>query len=479
MMNQKIPFIFWMLIFSIAQPWKTYSQGFPALTDNRNNTKIYNTRSFSSSGVGNMILGPNSNNEGPFTPLAGSYNINMGTVFTLQNLVNGNRNIALIDGARYLQNGNDNMAIGFPTLGTETGYKNRNIGITTYSLNAFSSGEDNIAIGSNSLAILENGSNNITFLGNFGQLITGTNNIGMGNTGFNYLINGQNNIGIGYSSFQHKPGLGTFSSNIGLGAYFIDYSFLKNNLSIPESGNYNIFIGNNVALRYEYGDNNILIGEFMGTQYSSLDLNNFGISTLDDGFKSGEGNIILGNRAFQNFNRGNNNIAIRDSVGHNLDGEGHLNNIIIGNKATFASTSCSNCLTIGNKIFGKYIYSDTLKLGFGQTNPTATLDINGVLYATSYSNSSDIRLKKNVEELEGAMAMVKELKPVSFHWKKSTGNPADKTNYGFIAQDIEKIDPNLVRTDEEGYKSVVYQEIIPILLQAAKELNEKLDELSR
>lgn len=375
--------------------------------------------------------------------------------------------------------GKNNVAIGFPTLGTETGYKNRNIGITTYSLNAFSSGEDNIAIGSNSLAILENGSNNITFLGNFGQLITGTNNIGMGNTGFNYLINGQNNIGIGYSSFQHKPGLGTFSSNIGLGAYFIDYSFLKNNLSIPESGNYNIFIGNNVALRYEYGDNNILIGEFMGTQYSSLDLNNFGISTLDDGFKSGEGNIILGNRAFQNFNRGNNNIAIGDSVGHNLDGEGHLNNIIIGNKATFASTSCSNCLTIGNKIFGKYIYSDTLKLGFGQTNPTATLDINGVLYATSYSNSSDIRLKKNVEELEGAMAMVKELKPVSFHWKKSTGNPADKTNYGFIAQDIEKIDPNLVRTDEEGYKSVVYQEIIPILLQAAKELNEKLDELSR
>ncbi len=478
MMNKKIPFIFLLLLFSIAQPWKTYSQGFPSLTDNRNNTKIFNTRSFSPTGIGNLVFGPNYNNVGPFTNLAGSYNINIGLSFTLQDFERGNRNIALLDGAGYLQNGNDNIAIGSPTFGTGNLYKNRNIGLVTRSLESLLSGEDNIAIGNTSLGKLQNGSNNISFLGSFNALIEGTNNIGLGN-GLNFLKNGQNNIGIGNSNFQHNPGLGNFSGNIGLGAYFTDFNFNKRNSSFNGTGNYNIFIGNNLAFRYEYGDNNILIGELLGTQYSSISTNTNLITTLDDGFKSGEGNIILGNKAFQNFNRGNNNIAIGDSVGYNLDGEGHDDNIIIGNKATFASTSCSSCLVIGNKIFGKYIYSDTLKLGFGRTNPTATLDINGVLYATSYSNSSDIRLKKNVEEMQGAIELVKVLKPVSFHWKKSTGNPSEKINYGFIAQDIEKIDSNLVRTDEDGYKSVVYQEIIPILLQAAKELNQKLDELSR
>tara|TARA_Y100000310_G_C20680921_1_gene815886 strand:- start:630 stop:1763 length:1134 start_codon:yes stop_codon:yes gene_type:complete len=94
----------------------------------------------------------------------------------------------------------------------------------------------------------------------------------------------------------------------------------------------------------------------------------------------------------------------------------------------------------------------------------------------SVLHSSDLRLKKNIETLEGALGKVERLRGVSFEWKE--GNPG--TQYGFIAQEVEEVLPDLILTDEEtGLKHMSSEELIPILLESIKELSAKVEQLEK
>ena len=69
------------------------------------------------------------------------------------------------------------------------------------------------------------------------------------------------------------------------------------------------------------------------------------------------------------------------------------------------------------------------------------------------------------------------MNPVYYHWKTEEfpdKNFTDQRQIGFIAQDIEKLFPELVLTDAEGYKSVDYSKITPVLVQALKEQNKEI-----
>ena len=55
----------------------------------------------------------------------------------------------------------------------------------------------------------------------------------------------------------------------------------------------------------------------------------------------------------------------------------------------------------------------------------------------------------------------------------------DKVNYGFIAQEVEKVLPEIVSTDKDGYKSVNYQNTIAILIEGMKEQQKQIDELKK
>ncbi len=62
--------------------------------------------------------------------------------------------------------------------------------------------------------------------------------------------------------------------------------------------------------------------------------------------------------------------------------------------------------------------------------------------------------------------------------KNSTGYNFDKNlHFGLIAQDVEKIFPNLVSRDDKGYLSLNYTELIPVLINAVQEQNEKIKKL--
>jgi hypothetical protein len=82
--------------------------------------------------------------------------------------------------------------------------------------------------------------------------------------------------------------------------------------------------------------------------------------------------------------------------------------------------------------------------------------------------SSDERLKDNIHAIPNALEKVKKLSGITFEWN----NLSDKTgsDIGVIAQEVEKVLPEIVVTREDGYKAVRYEKLIPLLIEAIKEL---------
>jgi hypothetical protein len=92
------------------------------------------------------------------------------------------------------------------------------------------------------------------------------------------------------------------------------------------------------------------------------------------------------------------------------------------------------------------------------------------LNATTVNSTSDERLKENVETIADASTKVAALRGVNFDWK-ATG----EKSMGVIAQEVEAVIPEVVATDEEGGKAVNYQAMVGLLIEAVKELQEKVD----
>ena len=114
-------------------------------------------------------------------------------------------------------------------------------------------------------------------------------------------------------------------------------------------------------------------------------------------------------------------------------------------------------------------------VGVGTSTPTYKLHVIGRLKTTGINETSDVRLKKNIEPITGALDHVLNMEGVTYNWKKGEfpemGLNGGK-QHGLIAQDLEKIIPELVLTDEEGWKSIEYTHLVPVLIEALKEQNQ-------
>ena len=106
---------------------------------------------------------------------------------------------------------------------------------------------------------------------------------------------------------------------------------------------------------------------------------------------------------------------------------------------------------------------------------TPTLTVKGDIIA--YGSPSDKRLKENIKPIKSALDKVSKLQGVTFDWKKSDSILDIKEDIGFIAQDVQKVIPELVRESEDGMLSMRHQGIAPILLEAIKELKAEIEEL--
>ena len=94
----------------------------------------------------------------------------------------------------------------------------------------------------------------------------------------------------------------------------------------------------------------------------------------------------------------------------------------------------------------------------------------GTITATDFNSTSDINLKENIKTVENSLNTLTQLRGVSFDWKE-TG----RSSYGVIAQELEEILPDLVTNGE--VKSVNYNGLIGVLIEAVKELKKEIEEL--
>lgn len=128
------------------------------------------------------------------------------------------------------------------------------------------------------------------------------------------------------------------------------------------------------------------------------------------------------------------------------------------------------------------VFSGTGSVGIGTTpSVTAKLDVAGTVKASAIDYNSDERLKQNITEIKSSNEIINKLRPVSYFWnetgKKKGGNA--QLQYGLLAQEVEKVLPNIVSTDNDGYKSVNYNELIPLLLQTVQDQGKKIEELQK
>ncbi len=100
------------------------------------------------------------------------------------------------------------------------------------------------------------------------------------------------------------------------------------------------------------------------------------------------------------------------------------------------------------------------------------ITIDGDLKAKAFFYTSDERLKENITPIKNVMQIVKKLRGVSFVWKEN-----GRKTYGLIAQEVEKILPELVHTDTNGYKSVEYGNLVAFLIEGIKSQQAEIDTL--
>jgi hypothetical protein len=135
-----------------------------------------------------------------------------------------------------------------------------------------------------------------------------------------------------------------------------------------------------------------------------------------------------------------------------------------------------NLLVSGNIVAPKI--SSLANSGFTDTvlcidaSGNITKDTIGSCYTTA---SSDSRLKKDIATVTNALEKVKGLNTVTFNWiDESKGT---STQFGYIAQDILKVIPEVVKTDENGFYKVNYQALSAIYANAIKELDARVTEI--
>lgn len=321
------------------------------------------------------------------------------------------------------------------------------------------------------------GNYNCFFGANSGIDNTGTQNCFYGNYS-GYVNQGSNNTFLGYQSGQYnRPG----SNNVFIGMKS-GYGTMAGS-----TGNYNVYIGVEAGLMDNKSTNNVFIG------YRSGAYNSYLAATTDQGSyntfigdksgfsnKRGSYNTVLGNSAGYLMNYGSGNVFIGNRAGYSIyDG---ANNVFIGDSAGYSETG-SNRLYIDNSpttsplIYGDFENNSIVINGNLSDNSLGYhLYVNGRAGGDYVWNSlSDLRLKKNINTINGALGKVMELRGVNFEWK-DTNSPEKGLRIGFIAQEVEKIIPEVINREGEFY-SMQYEPITALLVEAIKEQQKQIEEL--
>lgn len=115
-------------------------------------------------------------------------------------------------------------------------------------------------------------------------------------------------------------------------------------------------------------------------------------------------------------------------------------------------------------------------VGINTATPVSLFDVLGLITANTYALHSDLRLKRDVEPLEGALDKLLQLRGVQFRWKDPE-RLGEGQMTGFVAQDVEKVFPDWVIEGADGYKLLSDRGLGAVLVEAIRELKSQLDGL--
>jgi hypothetical protein len=156
----------------------------------------------------------------------------------------------------------------------------------------------------------------------------------------------------------------------------------------------------------------------------------------------------------------------------------------VGSPSKWVQLLNSNTVVSGSSFWtqsGSDLYPNNTawNVGIGMTSPTYKLHVGGRIKTNAVNESSDERLKTDINPIGNALGKVLKMNGVTYEWRVSEFPEMgfDKgLQYGLIAQELEQIVPELVGTDNEGWKSIEYSHLVPLLIEALKEQQLQMNE---
>ncbi len=269
---------------------------------------------------------------------------------------------------------------------------------------------------------------------------TGARDTAVGVNSMAALTSGNSNTGLGYNSLLSctsggsNTALGTFSQNATTTGS-VNTSVGSGSLSANTTGSGNVAVGNSAMSRNTTSGDNVAVGLnalFFTTAGSNTAVGSNALATDT----TGTGNIGLGYFAGSNISSGSNNIDIGNSAPGN-----ESDTIRIGNTQTAAFLAGVSGVTVAS---GVQVY----------------IDSNGQLGTLT----SSVRYKEDVADMAGASRLLMQLRPVTFRYKAPYDDGAHRLQYGLIAEEVAKVDPELVQFDGKGQAQTVRYHVINMML---------------
>ena len=413
---------------------------------------------------------------------AGDYNVSIGTSAGV-NMTSGLSNVVIGHCAAYHSSGSSHRNI---YMGQEAGKCKQgggsNIGLGLYALygsstpgNNTSSG--NIALGECAGKANTSGSYNLLFgrsagentttgscnviIGSFAAgsgTITSQHNVIFGKEAAKNITSGGDNFIGGYRAVGSGTLTGSYNAIFGREA----------GCSLTSGGD-NFIAGRRAACGATSAHNSIIIGYLAASGATLTGNQNILMGTAVAKNLIGAYNVMFGLHSGCQLSDASHNVFVGHYTAKNNTGN-MCYSVAIGHKTDLPITAGNTQLAIGCN--GSYwINGDSsFNVGIGITNPTTKLQVNGTVKATDVDTTSDIRLKTNIKPIDDPLAKVIKIEGVSFNWKEDN-RPA----LGVIADQVEKIIPELVRGDDP--KSVNYNGLIGLLIEAVKEQQTEIEAL--
>jgi hypothetical protein len=306
---------------------------------------------------------------------------------------------------------------------------------------------------------------------------TGFDNTAIGDAALIRNSTGSENTAIGLDALEFNT---TASNNTasGSGALFVNTTGSDNTASGANALESNTTGDNNTANGFQALESNGTGSNNLANGVNALEANTTGSFNAVNGVGAlkvntiGNNNTADGYRALFNNTTGSLNIALGSEAGLNLT-TGN-NNIDIGNGGVAAESNTIRIGTSQSRCFIAGIYGT---LPTANTPTQVYIDSTGQLGAKPSSQ----RFKHDIKPMDKASEAILSLKPVAFHYKSDQTNSAQ---FGLIAEEVEKVNPDLVARDKEGKAYTVrYDEVNAMLLneflKAHKKIAEQADEIEQ